>query len=238
MKMPGIGGGEPKDAPLIYFAHIGKVAGTSIRHAAIKSFGRRRCVSLYTPDHAARSRRATRIFFEDFERGGDNATSAQAVVAYMEEKRVRFFSTHHNQLFRDYLPPEQTFVMLREPVARLISHYNFWQMRGLMPADESFEAFIRRPICRNEHFRSIRAERLDDMALIGIQEHFDASVAAFNKVFGTTLRPMKSNTTPKDKQLIRRDALPSEVLQQIHDLNRKDMDLYERCRVAFEKTWL
>lgn len=229
---------QPVAGKLIYFAHIGKVAGTSIRHAAIKTFGRRYCVSLYTPDHGGRSRRATRLFFKDFARDGDNDRAARAIVQYLEERNIRFFSTHHNQLFRDYLRPDQTFVMLRDPVARLISHYNFWKMRGLMIAEESFEEFVSRPICRNVQSRAIRVERLDDMALVGVQEHFGASIAAFNNVFDTALVPLKSNKTPKRSQLIHRDRLPEKTVQMIHDLNRKDMALYERCRIRFEKDWL
>ncbi|MDG1973397.1 MAG: sulfotransferase family 2 domain-containing protein [Paracoccaceae bacterium] len=114
------------DWPFIYFAHIGKTGGTSVRHAAFKHFGEDRCVCLYAEGRSANTGGAFEIFTATMEETGKPRAAAMKVLDLLEDKRPAFFSTH-NPMFGRFIPAEKTVAFIREPVDRAISEYNFWK---------------------------------------------------------------------------------------------------------------
>ena len=117
------------DWPFLYFAHIGKTGGTSVRHAAFEHFGEDRCVCLYAEGRAANTGGAFETYTETLEATGKARPAAMAVLDLIDQKRPAFFSTH-NPMFGRFIPPENTAAFFREPVDRVISNYNFWKNLG------------------------------------------------------------------------------------------------------------
>lgn len=228
----------PPRQPMIYFAHIGKTAGTSFRHAAIRHFGRRRCVAIYTPTHSGGTKTPTKLFFDAYRKGrpvAENEPAARAVLDWCAARRVRFFATHQNGIFRNFIEPAQTVTFLREPIARLVSNYNFAVARGWQDPEEDFETFAMKPKNRNLQRRSIAFQRFDEIGLVGISERYDESLAAFAEVFGESLPSLRRNRTKPAAGAVRRDGLPDAVLRRVADYNQADMELYARALAAFER---
>ena len=228
----------PEDgAPMIYFAHIGKTAGTSFRNAVLKRIGRRRCVFLYSPTHRIRTREASEIFFRGFTKGGDNGPAADAVLDYCREQDARFFATHHNELFKRRIPPAATLAFVREPLARLISHYNFSLASGWIDADLGFPAFMARRRFRNLQSRSLLMRRYDDIGLICLTERFETSLKAIGETFGLTVKPMRYNVTPAHPAAIRATDLAREEVEAVRRRHARDFALYDRARADFDARW-
>ncbi|MEO1612420.1 MAG: hypothetical protein AAFU55_08730 [Pseudomonadota bacterium] len=228
------------DGELIYFAHIGKTAGTSFRKSATRAIGARRCAALYSPDHRGADAELTRMFFAEFRRGAppsENEAIAAKILARAAARRVRLFSTHHNPLFKRTAPPERTATFLREPLARLISHYNFSLSRGWTDPSTSFEAFATTGAVRNLQSRSLPLRRYDAIGLIGLTERYERSLDAFRHVFGVEVAPSHRNKTANVANAVTRADIPYDVVRRVRVAHSRDFELYERARADFEKRW-
>lgn len=132
-----------------------------------------------------------------------------------------------------------TFVTwMREPVARLISHYHYWQAsydpataashhRQVIEQGWSLEQF-----CLSEQFRNIYTQYLwgfplENFAFIGISEHYAEDLREFSRRYlGTELEARRENTTVSSHP---RDALEPDLLERVCRFHAADIDLYQRA---------
>lgn len=132
-----------------------------------------------------------------------------------------------------------TFVTwMREPVARLISHYHYWQAsydpataashhRQVIEQGWSLEQF-----CLSEQFRNIYTQYLwgfplENFAFIGISEHYAEDLRQFSRRYlGTELEARRENTTVSSHP---RDALEPDLLERVCRFHAADIDLYQRA---------
>ncbi len=220
------------DWPFIYFAHIGKTGGTSVRHAAFEHFGQDRCVCLYAEGRAANTGGAFEIHTATLEATGKPRAAAIAVLDLIDEKRPAFFSTH-NPMFGRFIPPENTAAFFREPVDRVISNYNFWKNLGRdVPA---FEDYALDPGQANKQAITVRNIDIDEIAVVGMTSEHEASIGMMNRRFGVELPTLRSNKTKWRPWRVKRSALPADLIRQIEDLNADDMAVYDRAKVRFER---
>ncbi len=220
------------DWPFIYFAHIGKTGGTSVRHAAFKHFGEDRCVCLYAEGRSANTGGAFEIFTATMEETGKPRAAAMKVLDLLEDKRPAFFSTH-NPMFGRFIPAEKTVAFFREPVDRAISEYNFWKNLGR--EIESFEAYALDPGHANKQSTTVRNIDIDQIAVVGITSEHEASIAMVNRQFGVELPTLRSNKTSWRPWKVKRSALSADLIRQIENLNADDMAIYDRAKVRFER---
>ncbi len=223
--------------PMLYFAHIGKTAGTSFRHSALKALGRPRCVFLYTPEHKGRSPEATRIYFAKLTRGGDRSEAARAVLEHCRERNARCFATHHNETFKRLIAPEVTLTFLREPLARLISHYNFFLARGQISGETDFMRFMQGKYLRNLQARSLRMARYDEIGFVGITERFEDSLKAIGETFDISMKPLRRNVTRRHPAAISAGDLTKEQVEAVKRRHARDFALYDRARADFTARW-
>jgi hypothetical protein len=142
-----------------------------------------------------------------------------------------------------YLPlagtREHTFVTwMREPVARMISHYYYWQEsydektsaphhRQVIEQGWTLEQF-----CLSERFRNIYTQYLwgfplDNFAFIGISEHYQEDLREFcRRYLSVSLEPQLSNTT---KYSGMREVPDTAFLDKVREFHTADMELYQRA---------
>lgn len=220
------------DWPLIYFAHIGKTGGTSVRHAAYQHFGEDRCVCLYAEGRSGNTGGALEAFTSELAATGKPRDAVMKVLDLLEEKRPAFFSTH-NPMFGRFLPADNTVAFFRDPVDRAISEYNFWKNLGRDIA--AFEDYALDPAHANKQATTVRNIDLDDIAVVGITSEHEASIEMINRRFGVALPTLRSNKTAWRPWKVKRGALPPDLIRQIEDLNADDMAIYDRARARFDR---
>lgn len=216
--------------PMIYFAHIGKTAGTSFRHAAVASLGAKRCAALYTESHKGADKKITELFFSAYDKSlgmKQNKSIAKDVLLACEQREISFFSTHHNALFKRVINPSQVVTFVREPLARLISHYNFSLSRGWTDPAVTFEEFAMQRHLRNLQSRSLPMKRFEEIGFIGLTERYEESLAVFNEKTGANFKFLKKNKTKKTPAAIVRSDIASETVQKIKDHHATDFALYD-----------
>lgn len=220
------------DWPFIYFAHIGKTGGTSVRHAAFKHFGEDRCVCLYAEGRSGNIGGALEAFAAQMAETGKPRDAVMKVLDLLQEKRPAFFSTH-NPMFGRFIPADRTVAFFREPVDRAISEYNFWKNLGR--EIDTFEAYALDPDHANKQSTTVRNIDIDAIAVVGITSEHEASISMINRRFDVSLPTLRSNKTAWRPWKVKRSALSGDLIRQIEDLNADDMAIYERAKVRFER---
>jgi len=224
---------RPIDWPFIYFAHVGKTGGTSMRHAAIKQFGEDRCICLYAEGRSGNTGGGIEVYQAEMAESGRPGKAARAVIKLIHEKRPAFFSTHSNGVFARFLPVENTVTFVRDPVERAISQYNFWKNLGRdVP---SFEDYVETEEHQNLQSRTLRNIDLNEIAVVGVTDRLGEAIDLVNRRFGVALQTLRSNKTTWRPWKIKRGDLSPEMISRIEQLNADDMALYESGRMRFER---
>ncbi len=220
-------------ANTIFFMHIPKTAGTSVRHSALAYFGNDRAMLLYG-DGASSTSPALQERFHGTWRESDHATRVRLLSDFLVENDVPFFSSHMRM---DRLPcfvPSRAFTIFREPVARVISHYH--QYLKTHPKI-SLEEYIEIPKYQNIQRRTLGTTRLKSIGVVGLQDRYEETLQRVNAYFGINLQPARKNTAPILTQLKTR-LVSRELMDRIARLNEKDMALYERAQKRFAEQTL
>jgi hypothetical protein len=125
-----------------------------------------------------------------------------------------------------------TCTLLREPVARVISHYRHASRL------QGFEGDLLR-FARADHHRNLQARVLDRLdpgllGMVGLTERYRESIDLLNRLWGWKLPHRVDNV---DKQNERAALGPSaQELAELQQLNADDMQLYERATAVFENS--
>ena len=224
---------RPFDWPFIYFAHVGKTGGTSVRHAALKQFGEENCICLYAEGRAGNTGGGIEAYQAEMAESGRAGKAARAVIRLIRKKRTTFFSTHSNGVFARFLPVENTVTFVRDPVERAISQYNFWKNLGRdVP---SFEDYVETADHQNLQSRTLRNIDLNEIAVVGVTDRLGDAINLINRRFDVDLQTLRSNKTTWRPWKIKRDDLAPEMISRIEQLNADDMALYEVGRIRFER---
>lgn len=242
-----VGHGEgrtPCPRPL-FFCHIPKTAGTSLRAAleqSVRPFD-------IVPDAMMMSRQGG--FYPDVD-------LVRAVIRH-QGASVKLFRGHYHYSCRALMPDSLTMTVLREPVARVASHIRHNIVTGLTTAPDALKALdggnlphipdnlmvrylggtvdaepdltrshvglIAAPIEAPEARLASALENLGGVDILGLTENLDAVVRQI-RAAGFQLPPLeRHNATARD--II---TLSDRHLQTIRDVNALDVVLYEAAR--------
>ncbi|MBC8097071.1 MAG: sulfotransferase family 2 domain-containing protein [Akkermansiaceae bacterium] len=201
---------------MIVFLHVPKTAGTSFRFILENSFGYRHC-------HAGHNRKS--VFL-----------NADLQFAQRFFPGMKSIAGHNlvNPLRIDF--PEPHFItFLREPISRVISHYQDSVVRG--NNRKSFEACLQENAgLENLHVKLIAGERNLDKAKrflegchgVGLTEKFDLSLHLLQR-----LVPQRLNLQYRRRLVARDNAIrktieqDSRLLELAREYNQLDLDLYQ-----------
>ena len=189
---------------------------------------------------------------------------AIAAMSPRDSRRMRFYEEHCGYGVHEHLPRECTYLtMLRDPIDRTLSVYDFLRQEGRIPADQTLAQFLDKPTIRRvwwidnaqvrylagEHGEIIDApvgacpaelletakHRLEhDMAWFGLLERFDESLLTLCRMLGwSNAVAVRSNVT-KERTSTRATVAP-ELLERITAMNALDLELDAFARGLFQR---
>ena len=217
--------------------HMPKTAGTSFRGSLEEHFGDRfrHDYQDYPLAHTPRARRQRARDWGETARPGD--------FAGVDCVHGHFLPLKYLQL-AERLPC--TFVTwLREPVARLVSHYHYWQ-RAYDPGSPLVSTLHRRVVvegwtleqfCLAPELRDIYSEflwgfPLDRLDFIGITEFFSEDLRYFSReILGNKMRSHTLNQRPPMADQLAATGLSAEARAEIQAYHAADMALYRRALI-------
>jgi len=256
--------------PLIAFLHIPKTAGLTLRkfvlprqYQADETFA-----STWAGKMEAQDSRAVGVFDEEFKAIGIFNGVGRAGVVWFPESlegaaarfrrlraeqraRVRLFYCEHIEFgLHEFLSrPVSYFTLLREPVARVLSHYGFSAGRH-QPNAASLSEHIATHVEANLQTRLLAgpyariaplspAERLERAkgnlracAMVGLTERFDETMLLLKKAHGWRM-PFYERSNVSQHRLTRED-IPASIIRQIEADNALDAELYACAQELFE----
>jgi hypothetical protein len=210
--------------PEVIAVHIPKTAGTAFRRVLESVYGKENVEHDQSPWGAGR--RGFAAWKRAIEAEVERRTSWPRVI------------TGHFPLWKyeRFLLSAFTIVWVREPAARVLSHYFSARARArrwtrALPPEQILgggvppERFMRVELSFDWW---LRGYNVDDFDFVGIQEHFDEDVADLGRILGwpPVEIPVHNRTTTREYVEFR----PSEeLIRRIRAANEADVELYEQA---------
>ncbi len=229
----------PRDETLI-FLHVPKTAGVSISRTIIRQFSEDEVYHVRSPAHE----RAP-VFSKDHGTIDDFRRFPEA-----RRRRYRLILGHMHFGFHAHVPGPCAYVtVLRDPVERLLSHFGQYRRmieNNELPGGEGFSSFEKfcktkrnatdnhqtRFLCGvdfDSHARPENLERAKEhlrkhFRVVGTMERFDETVRVLHQAYGwPDLAHFRDNV---GRGRLRREAVDSEFLAYLEDLNSLDRELH------------
>jgi hypothetical protein len=225
------------EAPLLIFLHAPKTGGTTMMRIIERQYPAGSVLGRY-----------------------DSSDGAELANLPPDElERLRAVGGHFRFGAHDFIARDTVYVtMLRDPVARVISHYHFVRQRPEHDQYQAATALSLRDFVRssgsaepnNDQTRLLAGGMSDDhptpddmlaaarrnlrdgVAVVGLTEEFDRSLLLMRREFGWD-RPfyLRENVT---RGRAHRGVISAETRRMIEDFNALDRALYEEARTLFE----
>jgi hypothetical protein len=210
--------------------HLPKTGGTSFKASLMTHFGDR-----YRDDYNDQALSHSRL---DRFRA---ALSAGEVIADLGLDNLECVHGHFMPVKYQRLDTKGalTFVTwMREPVARMLSHYDYWRgsydEKTAAPHHRQFieEGWSLEQFCLSERFRNIYTQYLwgfplERFSFVGITEYYREDMLEFSERFlSTSLPPRYLNAT---KYGISRRIVDEVFLEKVRDFHAADIKLYQRA---------
>ncbi|MFE1598542.1 hypothetical protein [Methylobacterium sp. ID0610] len=214
----------------LFFLHLPKTGGTSIRYAAHEIFPKDKIFMLYGKDSPTTHPYANEIMYyrPELQIGQQLAMIAE----YLARNGIAFYASHMSAAFLPGFDPERAFTLFREPTEQVLSYYVFQKKHGR--TQQSLEAFIEDPRNQNVQTQAFGNADLDQLALVGILEAYEAFVERLNRRFGLAFPVAHKNARGLASRLAGPKLSPA-LRAYVERLNASDMDLYERAAARWSR---
>lgn len=214
---------------MIVSCHVPKTAGTSFGELLVRYFSDR--VHLDYGDRVGWDTEEGNAWREE------RKTSQRPLGPQIECVHGHFYVSK----YLDLIPHPLIVTFLRQPVERVVSNFRFLRahpeirhplVAEFHKAKPDLKEWAAWPWARNLQSKVLAGIALENMALVGITEHYRKSIERFDAIFHTKLQVYdqgemanrstdEMEATASDREVIRR-------------LNTVDMQLYERALALFE----
>ena len=206
----------------LFFIHLHKTGGTSVRHAAREEFPPEKMLMLYGKGSQWTSPAARAIA----DRPGPFAEKMARLSDHIVANDIAFFSSHLSAAHLPCFDPGRAFTILRDPVERVLSQYYFFRNAGR--TEDTLEAFVERPEHRNFQHRKLDGLDLERLGIVGVLERYDDFIGRLNAKFGLRFAASHENRGGLLKR-IHASRAGDAVRRRIEALNEEDAAIYARA---------
>ncbi len=208
----------------LFFLHVPKTGGTSLREAAVRHFGPERVLLIYGEDSRTTSEGVKPFFFS----GEPLRKRLRLLSRHIAANDIRFVASHTPSIpSMKSFDPARALTLLRDPVERVISNYEFnVAKQGL--SGVALEAYVEEAGHQNVQSKVLKRVDLAALGAVGVTEHYDDFVDYLGVVFGLGLEKLRRNTRNWLGKGLRK-TIPAETRSRIEQLNPADMRLYEEA---------
>jgi len=147
-------------------------------------------------------------------------------------------------------PEAQLITWMRDPIERVISHYQYWQRKPDENNRDCKAIYDNRWSLSDWATQGIESKnwvsrhtccfdelKIEDYSFIGIKEYYERSITLFNKIFQIDEKytiPMK-NINPNKFVNEKYNDVPQDVKNKIIENNLMDIKLYKEALISFKK---
>lgn len=208
----------------LFFIHLRKAGGTSIRAAARRQFPPERILMAY----GRNSKWSTPAVIEIVHRPDITFKERMALLSdYIVANDIAFFSSHISAAHLPCFDPARGFTIVRDPVERVLSEHHFLRKQGHTTAP--IEEFIELPEQRDVQARNIARLDLGSLAIVGILEHYDEFIDRLNTRFGLSFARLHENRGGFLKRVAMLRDGGQAIRRRIEALNEEDVALYRKA---------
>lgn len=201
---------------LYLFVHIPKTAGTSFRGALEKNAN---VVRDYGEGQEHTSKVVEELIYTQCDKF--------ALKASLAEEDTWLCGHMHLNKYLALAAPQNIVTFLREPIARVISHFNH-ELRWGKNTDVTLEEFLKSHRARNSQHRFLQGLPISLIGFVGITEQYSDSLTLLHDEMSLKVEEVKFNeNTQKVSSL---DDFDPALLSFIREQNGLDQQLYESAK--------
>lgn len=205
--------------------HVPKTAGTSLRWALEKYFGKTLVIGDYGPQSDATSDMVREYLYS-----GEESRGVEGLIKEFSGKSAKVLIGHFPlQKYADYIEPKNIITFVREPLVRICSEF-LHRVRN-ETFQGAFTDFLQCP--EHQNVQTQLLSEVSEDSFLGVTEQYRESLGYLNKVFGWELKTQKKNVAwLKGGQKFARN-LSAQELDLFHDLNQMDINHYQNAKLNF-----
>lgn len=203
----------------LFLVQIPETAGSNLRLAACRLWGSNKIVSDYGPDNRHTSEAVVDLIHleKDFHR----------FKTYLDTESIAMFTSHAPlRKLRRIFPVNDIVTFLRDPVDLVISRFHAAVREGYK---NDLLTFASNRAHQNIQSRFLHSVPIELLGFVGLSERFAESLTLLNSQYGCNLTELTATTTGPDHQ-----DCNNKLKQQIAQLNKDDIALYETASELFE----
>ncbi|MCL5255755.1 MAG: sulfotransferase family protein [Gammaproteobacteria bacterium] len=204
----------------LFFIHIPKTAGTSLRVALEKSLGAAAICADYGDGNPQTSQVVQDCMFNGI---------ADPYQLALQQPRSRVLTGHIPVAkYAPLFAVQDIFTLVREPTARVISEYFHFQRH--FDFQGSLSDFAKQKRKQNSLSRYLRRVPWQALGYVGISERYSHALDSLNQLYQLNLVAEVLNAKPAAQNV----TITAQEIALLHELNRSDLRLYEKITQALD----
>lgn len=205
--------------------HTPKTAGTSLRWALQKYFGKSNIICDYGPQSDATSDVVRKHLYS-----GDDSKGPGSLITEISADTNRVLIGHfHLSKYGDYFETQNIITFVRDPLVRACSEYLHRIKQKTFTG--TFSEFLQRPAFQNVQVRLLKGVSED--SFIGITEHYAESLQGINRIAGWNLSVRRKNVAWRGGGQKFAEKLSADEVDMFYKINAKDEELYQFAKRRF-----
>lgn len=205
--------------------HTPKTAGTSLRWALEKYFGKSKIIRDYGPHSDATSKVVREYLYS-----GVKPKGTEELVTEISSDTKRILLGHFPlQKYADFFDAQHIIAFVREPLVRMCSE--FLHRAQNKTFDGSFAAYLQKP--GNQNLQSRFLNGISEETFIGVTEKYHESLQYINRTTQWELLTQKKNTGQHGGGWEFADNLSVPELDLFYKMNTEDVELYQTATRRF-----